>query len=43
MAVLSAENEIFDADLQNLAHAVVSVRAKNYQALTLFTERMYTP
>jgi hypothetical protein len=43
MAVLSVENEIFDADLQNLTQAVVSVRTTNIQALTLFTERIYMP
>jgi len=43
MVVRSVENEIFDADHQNLANAVVSVRTKNIQTLILFTERIYTP
>jgi hypothetical protein len=38
MAVLSVENKIPDADHQNITDAVVSVRTKNIQALTVFTE-----
>lgn len=41
MALWSVDNEIFDADLQNLADAVVGVRTKSIETLTLFTERMY--
>jgi len=41
MAVRSVENEIFDADFQNLADAVVSVRTKSNEALTVFTESIY--
>lgn len=43
MAVGSVENKMFNADLQNIADAVVSVRTKNIQAITLFTERIYKP
>jgi hypothetical protein len=43
MAVLSVENEICDADFHKLIGALVSVRADNSRALTLFTERTHTP